>query len=257
MLMKVVIIGSGNVATVLGKLMREKGHMILQVISRNHDHALSLAAELGAGSGSDFGALNPQADICLVAVSDDALYNIYDWLKAKEQLVLHTAGSVSREVLQKTSTRYGVLYPLQSLRAETAYSPEIPFLVDGNTNETIREVYSFASSLSDKVSKATDAQRLKLHLAAVVSSNFVNHLLTLTEAYCKEEGVDFKLLLPLLSETVNRIKDFSPAEVQTGPAIRNDLETINKHLEMLAENPDLQKIYRLFSQSIQKHYTIS
>jgi predicted short-subunit dehydrogenase-like oxidoreductase (DUF2520 family) len=255
--MKVVIIGSGNVATVLGKLMREKGHTILQVIGRNHESAHSLAAELGASFTTDFRSIDPEADICLVAVSDDALYNIHDWLQAKEQLVLHTAGSVSREVLQKTSTRYGVLYPLQSMRAETAYTPEIPFLVDGNSNETIREVYSFASSLSDKVSKATDAQRFKLHLAAVVSSNFINHLLTLTEAYCKEEGVDFKLLLPLLSETVNRIKDFSPAEVQTGPAIRNDLETINKHLEMLAENPDLQKIYRLFSQSIGKHYTIS
>lgn len=255
--MKVVLIGSGNVSTVLGKLMLAKGHEILQVISRNETHAALLAKELGATADKELKKVNPKADICVVAIADDALYMIDKTLDLNGLLIVHTAGSVSREVLQKISTRYGVLYPLQSLRAETVYFPEIPFLVDGNDDETSRDIYSFAASLSDKVSMATDEQRLKLHLAAVASSNFINHLLTLTEAYCKKEGVDFKLLYPLLSETVNRIQDLSPSAVQTGPAIRNDQETIRKHLAMLSENPELQKIYNIMTMSIQDHYSIS
>lgn len=255
--MKVVLIGSGNVSTVLGKLMLAKGHEILQVISRNETHAALLAKELGATADTELKKVNPKADICVVAIADDALYMIDKTLDLNGLLIVHTAGSVSREVLQKISTRYGVLYPLQSLRAETGYFPEIPFLVDGNDDETSRDIYSFAASLSDKVSMATDEQRLKLHLAAVASSNFINHLLTLTEAYCKKAGVDFKLLYPLLSETVNRIQDLSPSAVQTGPAIRNDQETIRKHLAMLSENPELQKIYNIMTMSIQDHYSIS
>ncbi len=252
--MKVVLIGSGNVSSVLGKLMLAKGHEILQVISRNETHAALLAKELGAKADTEFQKVNPKADICVVAIADDALYTIDKTMDLNGLLIVHTAGSVSREVLQKTSTRYGVLYPLQSLRAGTVHIPEIPFLVDGNDDETSRDIYSFAASLSDKVSMATDEQRLKLHLAAVASSNFINHLLTLTEAYCEKEGVDFKLLFPLLSETVNRIQELSPSEVQTGPAIRNDQETIKKHLVMLSENPELQKIYLVMSKSIRAYY---
>jgi predicted short-subunit dehydrogenase-like oxidoreductase (DUF2520 family) len=252
--MKVVLIGSGNVSTVLGKLMLAKGHEILQVISRNENHAALLAKELGARADTDLQKINPEGDICVVAIADDALYTINNKLTVHDQLVVHTAGSVSKEVLQKTSSRYGVLYPLQSLRAGTGHFPEIPFLVDGNDDETTKDIFSFAASLSDKVSIASDEQRLKLHLAAVASSNFINHLLTLTEAYCEKEGVDFKLLFPLLSETVNRIQDISPSVVQTGPAIRNDQETIRKHLGMLSENPELQKIYRVMSDSIRAYY---
>jgi predicted short-subunit dehydrogenase-like oxidoreductase (DUF2520 family) len=252
--MKAVLIGSGNVSTVLGKLMLAKGHEILQVISRNEAHSARLAKELGATADTDLKKVNPKGDICVVAIADDALYTINEKLHVNNQLVVHTAGSVSKEVLHKTSSRYGVLYPLQSLRPETGHFPEIPFLVEGNDDEASRDIYSFAASLSDKVSIASDEQRLKLHLAAVASSNFINLLLTLTEAYCKKEEVDFKLLFPLLSETVNRIHDFSPSAVQTGPAIRNDQETIRKHLGMLSENPELQKIYRVMSESIRTYY---
>jgi predicted short-subunit dehydrogenase-like oxidoreductase (DUF2520 family) len=252
--MKVVLIGSGNVSTVLGKLMQAKGHEILQVISRNQAHAAILAKELGSVADTDFQNVNPKGDICVIAIADDALHTIDKRMHLNNQLVVHTAGSVSGEVLQKISSRYGVLYPLQSLRPKNGYFPEIPFLVDGNNEETSRDIYSFAASLSDKVSMATDEQRLKLHLAAVASSNFINHLLTLTEAYCEKEGVDFKLLFPLLSETVNRIQDISPSVLQTGPAIRNDQETIKKHLGMLAEYPELQKIYALMSERIQAYY---
>lgn len=255
--MKVVLIGSGNVASVLGKLMLAKGHEILQVISRNEAHVSVLAKELGATADTDLQKVNPKADICVLAIADDALNTIDKSMRLYDLLVVHTAGSVSREVLHNISTRYGVLYPLQSLRAGTNHFPEIPFLVDGNDDETSRDIYSFAASLSDKVSMATDEQRLKLHLAAVASSNFINHLLTLTEAYCKKEEVDFKLLFPLLSETVNRIQELSPSTVQTGPAVRNDQETIKKHLALLSENTELKKIYNIMTKSIQDHYSIS
>ena len=99
-----------------------------------------------------------------------------------------------------------------------------------------------------------DVQRRKMHLAAVISGNFSNHLFTLVNQYCKTEKLDFSLLQPMLYETVARLSYSNPAEMQTGPAIRNDIETMNRHMEMLAHNEDLSEVYEMFSSLIISAY---
>ena len=152
--------------------------------------------------------------------------------------------------MQNISTNYGVLYPLQSLRKEIPDTVAIPLLVDGNSEKATRQVEDFALTISPIVSRANDEQRLKLHVAAIIANNFTNHLFSLTEEFCKNEKVDFKLLLPIINETARRLIDHAPAEVQTGPAIRNDISTIDKHLALLANYPKLKNIYQLLTDSI-------
>ena len=166
--------------------------------------------------------------------------------------MVHTAASISRDVLQKVSRNYGVLYPLQTLRKEQANLPEIPFLVDGNSADDLALVQDFAASLSDKVLVAGDEQRLRMHVAAVFAGNFANHLYVLAEDFCQKEQLDFSLFLPLISETANRLRDLSPRRSQTGPAIRNDRVTLEKHLTVLNGYPELKQMYELMTASIQK-----
>ncbi|HNH22903.1 MAG TPA: DUF2520 domain-containing protein, partial [Ferruginibacter sp.] len=168
------------------------------------------------------------------------------------KLILHTAGSVPKDVLKEISTNYGVLYPLQSLRREMAYTGDIPLLIDANSDEALTLLEDFARTLSGNVSTASDEQRLKLHVAAVVVSNFTNHLYALAEEFCRNEQVDFKLLVPLIQETANRTAYQSPAAMQTGPAIRNDIFTLDKHLRQLADHPALKYIYLKLTDSIMK-----
>jgi len=131
--------------------------------------------------------------------------------------------------------------------------PDTPIFYDGSDELTKRKLESLAKSiLREKVTEAGDEARLKLHIAAVVVSNFTNHLYALAEAFCRKEGLDFKQLLPLIEETALRIKDVSPHEAQTGPAARHDKETIQKHLELLKDHPQLKNIYLLLSESIQQ-----
>jgi hypothetical protein len=94
----------------------------------------------------------------------------------------------------------------------------------------------------------------KIHLAAVITNNFTNHLFTLTHQFCKENQVSFDLLLPIIKETVCRLKFAEPSNWQTGPAIRNDNITISKHLEFLKDNKSLQNIYSTMTASIQSFY---
>lgn len=250
--MRIVIIGSGNVASVLGRLFVKNNHEIIQVVSRNIEHANALASELNCTFTDNNGILDTTAELYLIAVNDGALFDINSNIHLGNKLVLHTAGSVSKDVLKEISVNYGVLYPLQSLRKEIIHDLEIPFLIDGNTQETKTLVEDFARTLSSNVAKATDDERLKLHVAAVIVSNFTNHLYALAEDFCKAENIDFKLLFPLIKETAERIETISPNDAQTGPAVRNDVFTLDKHLRLLTEHPRLKYIYLKLTDSIMR-----
>ncbi len=169
-----------------------------------------------------------------------------------EALVAHTAGSVSMDVLQPVSSRYGVLYPLQSLRKNQERLPEIPFLVQGSDRDTEHQLRAFARSLGSDVHHAGEEDRRKLHLAAVLTANFANHLFALAQDYCQKEGVEFRMLLPLLEESVARMNTEDPVNLQTGPALRGDDDTITKHLAMLERYPEMKNLYALLTASIRK-----
>jgi predicted short-subunit dehydrogenase-like oxidoreductase (DUF2520 family) len=248
--MKVAMIGAGNVATVMGRLLTKKGHSIIQVINRSPEPARILAEEMGCAYTDYTGQPDVSADLFIIAVSDYALQEALPKFNLDHNLVLHTAGSVSKDVLSALSDHYGVLYPLQSLRKEMKEIPGIPFLVDGNTDEVTAITERLARSLSDQVQRTNDEERLKLHAAAVIVSNFTNHLYAITEDFCKNEHVSFDLLKPLIFETASRIRDMSPADVQTGPAVRKDIQTLDKHLRTLSQYPKLRTTYLRLTDSI-------
>lgn len=249
--MKVSIIGSGNVATVLGRVLKKNNHEINEVIGRNETAVTTLAHQLNAKPCFNIGNINKESEMFIVAVKDDAVADIGDQINAGDKIVVHTCGSVSAGVLKNASKNYGVLYPLQSLRKELNYDPEIPFLIDGSNPHTKNLIENFASSFAKTVIPANDDVRLRYHLSAIISSNFANHLFALTKDYCNKNAIDFKLLLPLIEETVKRLHYYDPAAMQTGPAARKDYATIQKHLTLLEEYPALKNIYAMMSESIQ------
>lgn len=248
--MQITIIGSGNVATVLGKLIKNAGHEINQVFSRNISQSSLLALALNAKPIDDLKELNIEPDIYLMAISDSSLIETANKIHLKKGILLHTAGSVSKEILKNSSNNYGVLYPLQSLRKEKDDYFNIPLLIDANTPDNLALIEKFAKTISQSVEKAGDEKRLKLHVAAVVVSNFTNYLYALAENYCKQENVPFNMLKPLITEVADRLKNHEASEMQTGPAIRKDISTIEKHLQLLEQHSDLQAVYSFLSKKI-------
>lgn len=248
--MKIVIIGSGNTATVLGRKIQASGHTILQVTGRNETTVTGLASELQCAPNVDPANIDRSADLYIIAIADKALPLLHEWLQLDKKMVVHTAAAVSKDVLRNLSRNYGVLYPLQTLRKEQQYIPEIPFLVDGNTADDLALVQDFAGTLSSRVVVADDESRLRMHVAAVFASNFANHLYVLAEDFCRKEGMQFSLLLPLIGETARRLEELQPRASQTGPAIRNDVNTIERHLQILNDHTHLKKLYELMTGSI-------
>lgn len=252
--MDIVIIGSGNVATVLGISLQSAGHRILQVFSRKEENAIALAHELGCEWTTETGKLNRQAELYLFALSDEGLRGLTRQLSFPGKLVAHTAGAVPLEILKPVSERCAVLYPLQSIRREIRPFPAIPFLIDAKESADLETIRQIAASISTLVSRAGDATRLKLHLSAIFVNNFTNHLFTLAQEYCSKEELDFSLLLPLIRETADRLAAFPPQKVQTGPAIRGDASTMQRHLQLLAGHSGMTGLYLHLSRLIWEHY---
>ncbi len=252
--MQIVLLGSGNVATAIGQLCSKAGHSVVQVYGRNPETSHKLANILGAKSVDSWERITHMADLYIAALPDSFLPMLNQHLTLPKGMVVHTAGAVPMLSLAGVARNFGVLYPLQSLKTEENLPDNIPFLVDGNTPEDKTLLTDFAATLSPNVAVANDVQRLNLHLAAVWVNNFTNYLFTEAWEICREKGVDFRMLLPLMEHTVERLKHHPPATMQTGPALRGDYITMEKHLDLLADRPESATLYQTISDAIIRYH---
>ena len=252
--MKVVIVGSGNVATHLSLALASlEGIEICQVYSPTEAHAEILAERLNCDFVTDPTQIRKDADVYLFALKDQALETVIRAVPANNGLWLHTSGSMPMQVFAGYTERYGVLYPLQTFSKSREISFRgIPLFIECHREEDKNCLEELARRLSGKVCELSSEKRRSLHLAAVFACNFTNHIYALAEEILAKEGLSRDYLFPLIDETAAKVHELPAQEAQTGPAIRYDENIINKHLGMLADDLDVQTLYRLLSQSIHK-----
>ena len=250
--MKIVFIGAGNLATRLSLAMQRVGMQIGQVYSHTEASARQLATRLGCPWTNDFSALQEDGDLYVFSLKDTVLSDVISKVKPNNGMWVHTAGSMPMSVFEGYAQRFGVLYPLQTFsKGRNVNFDVIPIFLEANTDKNADYLKNIASALSENVRFMSSEKRRSLHLAAVFACNFTNHIYTLSYKLLENESIPADVLLPLIDETVSKIHSMPPAAAQTGPAIRYDENVINKHLAML-DDPDMQAIYRLLSQSIHK-----
>ena len=255
--MDIVIIGSGNLATQLAGALRDAGQKILQVFSRTEEHARELAGKIGCGYTADIDEIDENADVYIISVKDDAIGGIAEKVgeKAKDAVIVHTAGSIAMNVLKGKAKRYGVLYPMQtfSKNRKVDFRP-IPCFLEASDDETLGIIRKIAESVSDHVEMADSEKRKKIHLAAVLACNFTNHCYRLAEKVLQEEQIDFRLFLPLIDETAKKVSVLSPKEAQTGPMMRWDTGVMEMQKNLLSSERTKQ-IYQLMAESIHEDAT--
>jgi predicted short-subunit dehydrogenase-like oxidoreductase (DUF2520 family) len=255
--MNVAILGSGNVATHLSKALIKAGYPIKQVWSRKNENAINLALEIGANSISSINELSENIDLIIITVSDNAILEVAQQIPnfLSQKLVLHTSGSTPLSVLDGISSSTGVLYPLQtfSKNSDLDFSC-IPICIEANQEYVLENLNQLACKLSNNVSKVNSANRLILHISAVFACNFTNYFYSIAEDLLKSNDLDFELIKPIILETAEKALLNSPAMVQTGPAKRNDQITINKHLSVLEQQPQIREVYQFISQQLVKNF---
>ena len=249
-MISVVLLGTGNLASHLFNAFTASSLVtVAQVYGRNKEHLKPYAKKTEVTSSLDNLVA---ADVYILAVSDGAIPEISNALKNSKALVVHTSGATAMKVL--VNKRCGVFYPLMTFTKGKALDfSKIPLCLEANSEEDLNYLEKLGNAISNSVSRISTDQRQTLHVAAVMSSNFSNHLYYIAEQLCKNDAIDFDILKPLLEETTAKINGIPPKEAQTGPAVRNDVTTMQKHLDRLTDK-NHQKIYKLLSESIVNLY---
>lgn len=253
---RISIIGAGNVAFQLAVWLHSKGFMIDSVWNRTYSKALELAKLVDAQAIMHLTGISEKSDLYLLCIKDDALPGVIkdmSGLRIKSNIIAHTSGSTPITIFDQYFNNYGSLYPLQTFtKGKWMDATEIPFFITSISENTTEKLGMLAQSLTKKCFVISDQQRLMIHLAAVFACNFSNHMFCLAQKLLADNQIRFEILHPLLKETLQKAIEHNPCEVQTGPAERNDQKTIEKHLELLSENEELQNIYSTLSKSILK-----
>ena len=247
-MIKVVLLGSGNVASHLIKVMEANAAIDLVQVYARSKKSLENIIDSNKVTTS-FTALK-EADVYVLSVSDKAIEDVSNQIPFTHKLVVHTSGTMGFDVINPKNKR-GVFYPLQTFsKSKEVEMKSVPFCLETENVEDYKTIENLAKSLSNSVYAINGEQRKSLHISAVFVSNFANHMYQIGNALCEENNVPFAILQPLIEETANKIKTLTPTEAQTGPAIRKDEPTIQKHLEAL-ENPIYKELYQKITLSIQ------
>ena len=248
--MKIVCIGAGNLATHLAIALHRIGHQLLQVFSRTEVSASQLAEQVEAQAITHIADVRTDADLYLFSVKDAVLPELLAAMPICKGIWVHTAGSIPMAVFAPFTENYGVFYPLQTFSKNRPVDfISLPFFIEGSSSNIETQLYDLAKQLSSRVTILDSARRRYLHLSAVFACNFTNHMYVLADKLLREQAIDPEVLLPLIDETAAKIHDLSPLEAQTGPAVRYDLNVIDKHLELL-QDERLRTLYSQISKSI-------
>ena len=255
---QIALIGSGNVAWHLAPALEAAGHTVREIYSRNPKHAEQLVGRLyEAEAKSDLDFSESDSEIFIIVVSDSAISAIADSIILQEGAILvHTSGSTELSALDYSSASYtGIFYPLQTFsKAREMSFDHVPILLEADDDQVKKQLKDLAKSISQQVYFVNTKDRKGLHVAAVFASNFTNHMIRIAEDIMRRQGLDFEMLKPLIIESISKSLEMGAANAQTGPARRNDLETMDKHYQFLQYNESLANIYRQISQDILDAY---
>ena len=254
--MRIVIIGSGNVATHLALALSDKCDVV-QIFSRDIRYALFLAKQISDSClATDSAEKLIDADAYIVSIKDDAIMSFLQDVpdSKKNALWIHTSGSIPRDVFDKSFPQNGVLYPLQTFSKNVDIKmDEVSFFVEGSDKEVSDKIYSLAKMMSQHIYYADSELRKKLHIAAVFACNFTNYMYSIADGLLAKNDIPFSVLIPLIKETTRKITVAPPGKSQTGPAYRGDTGIIASHLSMLSGTD--KEIYELLSNAILKCYS--
>ena len=249
-MIRVSILGAGNVAAHLfHAFLKAPTVKLVQVYGRNSNNLIPFESKVD--TTTNLNTLK-KADVYIIAISDDAIAKFSSQLKSIDSLVVHTSGGVDMDVLSDT-VRKGVFYPLQTFTKNKAVDFKgIPICIEAQHNTDLVLLEKLATAISNDVYIINSKQRASLHIAAVFVNNFTNHMYHIGHTICVKNTVPFEILAPLIQETAKKILDLSPYNAQTGPAKRNDTQTIAKHIAQLSGTN--KKLYELITKSITSTY---
>lgn len=239
--------GAGNAAYRLSMSLKAAGCNVSYIWNRSFHASQTLAKILNKQENNLHNLKNTEAiedinllsqsDIILLTLSDDSIQKVFETIsslesvKAGKTIVCHTSGATPLSVLSKIP-HFGVFYPLMTLsKTKPVDMKLVPFLLESSDKTTHDVLVKLCDYLGSEYKECDSQERLRMHLAAVFVSNFVNYILGLAYDISAPNHI---FLMPLATETVRKAFLYGhPAHVQTGPAIRKTSLQLTNILKFL------------------------
>lgn len=235
----ITIVGLGNVGSNLLRELSKKNLPVNQIVTTQ-------SVNYKIDTTNDLTEIKKD-NLVIICVPDHDISDVLNQIP-KECEVAYTSGAVTINSLPSRA-RLGVFYPLQTFSKDREVKfDNIPILIESNNSEFTQELLELAKQISNNVKEVDSEYRKKLHLSAVYVNNFTNHIIYLAEQKAIENNVDFELLRPLLKETIDKLSSYSSYDAQTGPARRNDYNTIDAHYLLLTDQE--KALYAIITKSI-------
>ena len=247
--MNICFIGSGNISTNLGIEFKRLKFNINRICSKNELTGKKLAKKLNATYSSVID-IPSNTDLVIIGVPDDQIKKVSKHIKTKA--VIHTSGSKDINVLKDCSKNYGVVWPIQSFSKQKLNFKNIPICIEGNNKVFEKKLNKIFQKSSNSIFNLDYETRKIIHLSAVFSCNFLNYLLYISDDLLKTKKIDLSILNPIINETIRKAFKGNIMSNQTGPAVRKDFKTIEKHLAILSKNRKKKYIdvYNLITKNI-------
>jgi predicted short-subunit dehydrogenase-like oxidoreductase (DUF2520 family) len=248
-MLNILLIGLGNVGTNLAKHLGKQNGINISIHSRNKVETEDFCRKNNLSFIERLTDHSP-FDLVLICVNDDAIHEVVEKIPESTS-VAYTSGAFDLKDLARKNK--GVFYPLQTFQKDRELDlSEVPFFIEADDKLLENKLIDLGKRLSKNVQIANSEYRKKLHVAAVFVNNFTNFMLTQADDFLKSQNIPFDHLLPLLSKTMENVKNAYPNTLQTGPARRGDLKTIEQHKKLLSEHQ--KAIYAFLSDEIKKYY---
>jgi predicted short-subunit dehydrogenase-like oxidoreductase (DUF2520 family) len=257
-----VLVGAGRVGTAVAELLRRRGHVIAGVASRSQVSADRAATTLGADAFS-LGNPVPVCDLVLIGAGDDAIVEVAAGLGpavGQGTVVWHFAGALGIGPLEAVLTAGGgvcACHPVQTCPDVATAMKRLPGSAWGVTCSSGLTEWAadlIARDLGGVPVEVAEADRPLWHAAAVTTANGIAALLAGAEAILATIGVEQPqdVLGPLAAGAVANARDLGGGGVTlTGPIVRGEMATIERHLKALEErDSDLRELYALVAQVI-------
>ena len=256
-MLKIVILGAGNIARFFLQQLSGQEAEVVQLYNHRAESAEDISKQYGIPLVTQSAAIDRDADLYLFCIKDQAIEELAAQLSLRpEQTAIHCAGSQSLELLQATGSNMAVVWPLYSInKNKLPRERTIPLVIEASNDYAAKQAKAFATLISDNITPVSFAQRQYLHLSAVMVNNFTNHLLAIGSRICAEQSLPYDLLKPIIEQTFANAMMQDPAAIQTGPAMRNDVPTMDKQVQLLQPHPEWESLYRSISNSIEKMYS--
>ena len=267
-MLKILIIGNGKLGFQLARHLSASGNTgkpypynaTVELWARNPEKKAAEAQKYGINLSGDLKKSYQEAALIILAVSDASINlvagQLAEYGETDSKMVFHCSGTTTIRAISVYFTYSAILWPIQTFSADyQAERWQNAPLVSPATNVPALKAAELVARLINGRSPfvLTDQQRQITHLGAVWANNFTNHLLAHLTEISQEVGIPLALFSPILAQTLANFSLGQSGSSQTGPASRNDLATIETHLNLLALHPESQNLYNVLTQSILKN----